>query len=143
MKSQDLGLLEERWRLGDNWFIGTDGGLKSNVGTTGITLHNKVLDKELCYSFSAETCGLGHLHSTREEIRAVVAEEAIIKECNEHFGYSMQNIEFICDNKSALSKIKYIEGKQKTVPPLGVKAELLMELSHIRENNDNKSRTFQ
>jgi len=142
IKCHDLRLLRERWRIGDSWYIGTDGGLKANIGTTGVTLHNITIDKELCYSMCAETCGLNHLHSTREEIKAIVAAEALIRECNKHCGTSNQKIDFICDNKSALGKIRYKNDKQQEVNPLGTEAELLMELSHIRNENDNIERNF-
>ena len=69
MKSQNLLLLRERWSMGDNWYVGTDGGLKGNIGTTGATLHNRTICKELCKSMCSESCGLGHIHSTREEIK--------------------------------------------------------------------------
>ena len=32
MKIQNLRLLRERWSMGDNWYIRTDGGLKGNIG---------------------------------------------------------------------------------------------------------------
>ena len=143
VKSQNLNLLRERWTRGDEWVIGTDGGLKSGIGTCGVTLHNRSLDKELCTSMAAEECGHNHLHSTREEIKAVVAAEAIIKECNEYFGCSNQDIKFICDNRSALGAIKCDEsGKFKSVDPLGPDSELLMELENIRKGNDNIRREF-
>jgi len=142
IKCHNLRLLKERWRLGDSWLIGTDGGLKHNIGTTGVTLHNTTIDKELCYSMCAESCGLNHLHSTREEIKAIVAAEAMIRECNKHCGTSHQTIDFICDNKSALGKIRYKNDKQQEVNPLGIEAELLLELSHIRNENDNIVRKF-
>ena len=144
VKGHDLTLLKERWGMGDSWYIGTDGGLKDNIGTTGVTLFNKTIQQELCYSMAAETCGLGHLHSTREELKAVVAAEAIIKHCNVHFGHTKQHIEFICDNKSAIGKIKYNEkNQQQTVSPLCTEAELLYELTHLRSENNNIDRNFQ
>ena len=115
---------------------------KKNVGTCGVTLHNKTLDIELCQSMSAENCGLGQLHSTREELRAVIAAEAIIQVCNTQFGTTNQNIEFICDNKSALGKIRYENGKQQEVRPLASEAELLMEIRQLRETSENIERTF-
>ena len=66
----------------------------------------------------------------------------MIRECNDHFGNIPQNIDFICDNKSALGKIRFEGDKQQSVPPLGAEAELLMELTHIREENDNIERKF-
>ena len=66
----------------------------------------------------------------------------MIRECNSHCGTSHQKIEFICDNKSALGKIRYENDKQQDVNPLGTEAELLMELSHIRNENDNIDRNF-
>ena len=143
VKGHDLALLQERWSKGDDWYIGTDGGLKDNIGTTGVSLYNKTIKRELCYSMSAETCGLNHLHSTREEMKAVVAAEAIINQCNLHFGNKTQRIDFICDNKSAIGKIKYTEdNEQQEVLPLGAEAELLMELNHLRNRNDNVDRKY-
>ena len=141
--SQEKNLLRQRWEAGDDWYMGTDGGLKSGIGSCGVTLHNRTLGKELCWAISAEKCGHGHLHSTREEVKAVVAAEAIIKECNDYFGYINQNIKFICDNKSALGKIKVEENKNITRDPLGSDVELLMELDTLRENNNNIERDFQ
>ena len=139
----DVSLLRERWESGDEWLIGTDGGLKEGIGTCGVTVHNKTLDKELCSSMSAEFCGLGQLHSTREEIRAVLAAEIIISECNYHFGQQMQNIELVCDNKSALTKARYNKNdKQKEVQPLAAEAELLLELTQLRKQNENIQRSF-
>ena len=142
IKSQDLRLLRERWKEGDNWYIGTDGGLKANVGTVGVTLYNRTIKKELCSCMSAEQCGLKQLHSTREEIRAVVAAEAMISECNKHFGYINHKIEYICDSKSALGKIKYEGEKQQVVSPMATEAELLMELTKLREDSNNIDRSF-
>ena len=139
---QNLRLLRERWSCGDDWYIGTDGGLKDTTGTCGVTMYNKTLKKELCHSMSAEKCGLDQLHSTREEIRAVVAAEGIIGQCNNHFGATEQTIEFVCDNKSALGKIEYEGSEQKKVAPLAAEAELLMELTSLRKCNDNIIRSF-
>ena len=41
------GSLSERWKIGDTWMIGTDGGLKHGIGSCGITFHSRVLNKEL------------------------------------------------------------------------------------------------
>ena len=139
---QNLRLLRERWSCGDDWYIGTDGGLKDTTGTCGVTMYNKTLKKELCHSMSAEKCGLDQLHSTREEIRDVVAAEGIIGQCNNHFGATEQTIEFVCDNKSALGKIEYEGSEQKKVAPLAAEAELLMELTSLRKCNDNIIRSF-
>lgn len=144
VKSRHLQELRERWEEGDSWIMGTDGGLKFGIGTTGVTLHNCTMNKELCLSMSAEECGHDQLHSTREEVRAMVAAEAIISECNLHFGNSQQKIKFICDNKSALGAIKNDEnGNHKTVDPLGPDSELLLELNKLRNDNNNISREFQ
>ena len=139
----DMDMLRERWLTGDEWYMGTDGGLKSGLGSCGVTLYNKTEKKEVCCSISAESCGHGQLHSTREELRAVLVAEYIIRGCNMHFGKVEQKIEYICDNKSAIKKIIYKkDNTQQEVDPLAPEAELLMEITHTRKDNDNILRTF-
>ena len=58
-------MLKKRWKLGDEWIMGTYGGLKDGIGTGGVTLYNKTIERELCSSMSVEKCDLNHLHSTR------------------------------------------------------------------------------
>ena len=64
---------------------------------------------------SADKCDLNRLHSTREEMRAILNAEVIVNICNECFGKVEQQIEFVCDNKSALRKLNNkADGFKKT-----------------------------
>ena len=135
-------LLEEAWKRGDSWTFGTDGGLKGGIGTGGVTLYNNTFEKEVCISKSAEECSLNSLHSTREEMRAMLVAEIIIMLCNEEFGEVRQKIEFVCDSKGALGKLEKCVDKNKGMYPLDPEGEILMEVDRLRGMSDNISREF-
>ena len=142
VKCQNLGRLKNQWREGSEWLMGTDGGLKYGIGTTGVSLHNIVDNREMCSSQSAEKCDFNNLHSTREEVRAALAAEILITECNKHFGKSEQHITLVCDNTSALNKLEHLKEDVGFNSPLAAEMELLMELARMKKENANITREF-
>ena len=125
--------------------MGTNGGLKRGIGSCGVTMRSTSTEEELIYSYSAEQCKHGYLHSTREEIRAALAAEGIIQIYNELFGSAPQNIRFICDNKSALNDVREARSLRNggLRDPLGTEAELLYKLDRLRMLNVNIKRSFE
>ena len=91
------------WKGGSDFIIGTDGGLKDGIGTSGITMEMIDVLEFQVNTFGAETCKLGSLHSTREEIRAMLGAEEIIDKCGELWGRNQfRKSTCICDSKNAI-----------------------------------------
>ena len=104
---KDINKMKNSWKTGQEWLIGTDGGLKNNIGTIGVSIKEKSSDNELLTIQSAETCNHHHLHSTREELRAQLAAETIIHDCGEYWGREKSpKIDLVCDSSSTLKKLK-------------------------------------
>ena len=83
---------------------------------------------------SAEQCEFGLLHSTREELRGNLAAEILIDECNTRFGYENPNdIEFICDSKSALKIIESDISSLKQSQPLAADMEVTLEIGRLQK----------
>ena len=47
VKCEDIKKMKQSWRLGKAWRIGTDGGLKYNIGTIGVTITEQDTEEEL------------------------------------------------------------------------------------------------
>ena len=41
------GKMEEMWKNGSEWIIGTDGGLKENIGTIGVFINESTTMEEI------------------------------------------------------------------------------------------------
>ena len=135
--------VEEKWKKGSDWDVGTDGGLKDNVGTSGVVIYEKDKDDEICTAKSAEECTLKSLDSTREELRANLAAEILLNQFNEAYGNSsQQTVNYVCDSKSALMKLGADTTKQKIIDPLEAEADILMEIEKLRKINSNINRQF-
>ena len=99
--------MEEKWNQGGKWEIGTDGGLKNGIGTSGVVMYVEGEDTEMCTSKGAEECMLNSLDSTREELRANLVAEILLNQFNEAFGdEAHQTVNYICDSKSAMHKLE-------------------------------------
>ena len=135
--------LERLWFRGSSWKIATDGGLKGGIGTCGVVMWNVEKNKEICTSMSAESCSLGLLHSTREELRGNLSAEIILDECNEKFGNEGNNtLLYICDSKSAIRHLESDIGKVKSIKPIGPEMDIILEIGRLRAKNDNITRDF-
>ena len=44
---KDINKMKNSWKKGQEWLIGTDGGLKNNIGTIGVSIKEKSSDNEL------------------------------------------------------------------------------------------------
>ena len=137
----DMEAVRRKWTKGGRWLVGTDGGLKGNIGTCGVSFYNVELKKELITARSAETCGFRHLHSTREEMKAILSAEYVIRECNRFFGEVEQKVDFICDNKSALHTSCCLE-KKGIGDAWRQEAELELEMAGIQTENKNIVRRY-
>ena len=136
VQCMDFRQLEKKWKAGESWNVSTDGEPQGGIGTCGVSFHCSSLDEELLYSMSAESCVHQQLHSTREELRAVVAAEAMIQICNEMFGFVPQRCHFVCDNKSALAGVKGNSVRERSLrkkDPMAPESDLLWELSKLRK----------
>ena len=71
-------MFKRSWKEGNNWLIATDGGLKDKVGYIEVVVTDEQSLQECVTAQSNEECAHGHLHSTREELRAQLAAETIL-----------------------------------------------------------------
>ena len=87
---------------------------------------------------------MGTLHSTREELRGIMAAEEIISKCGELWGSDItRSITFICDSKSALFEVdKPIEMFAKR-DALGPEMDILMTIDTLKQKNENITRLYQ
>ena len=135
--------VEYLWNGGSTWKCATDGGLKGNIGTCGLVLFNEEEKAELVTAMSAESCGLGLLHSTREELRANLAAEILFDTCNETFGSGEKNeIEFICDSKSAVKTLQQDVEKLRLTSPLQAEMGIVLEIERFRKRNMDIKRKY-
>ena len=65
-------------KQGTDLLIGTDGGLKNNIGTTGVVIESREDPKSNIKAKSAEIAPLYNLHSTREEVRDILSAEILL-----------------------------------------------------------------
>ena len=138
-----LHTLESLWSNGSRWKVATDGGLKNNIGTCGVVLWNVHQKKEICSARSAERCDFNLLHSTREELRGNLAAEILMDEMNNRFGdEGVNEIEFICDSKSALKIVGGDISSLKQSGPLEAEMELTLEIGRLRSKNNRHKRDF-
>lgn len=91
-----------------------------------------------------EICGgLRLLHSTREELRAILSAEILIDTCNEVFGTGNTNhMEFICDSRSALGSVQLDVAQLKLAIPLKADMEIILEIDRLRRKNDTVNRSY-
>ena len=138
-----LSSLEDLWMRGSDWKIATDGGYKDGIGTCSTVLWNLETEKEMCSSMSAEYCDFHLLHSTREELRGNLSAEILMNECNMLFGSEGNNeVNFICDSKSALKQVDGDVNKLASTKPLGAEMELILEIGRLRNLNKKIRRNF-
>ena len=78
--------LESMWENGTDLLIGTDRGLKSDIGTTGIVIESCNDPKNNIKSKSAEMAPLYDLHSTREELRSILSAEILLDKMGSIWG---------------------------------------------------------
>ena len=144
VKCKDRGKFATSWKRGSNILIGTDGGLKSNIGTTGIVIEMED-DREIkVTAMSAERCTKGSLHSTREELRALLEAEMIIERCGDLWGrHCDRRITFICDSKSALSEVELDREKWKDRNFMGPEVDVLITIDALKEESQNIRRVYQ
>ena len=139
----DKRSLRRRWKAGSKWKCATDGGLKNGVGTSGVVLWEQSSEQEMCSAKSAETCPLGLLHSTREELRALLSAEILIAMCNNLFGSKKKNeVEFICDSKSAIAAVTNEVKEMKESSPLKAEMEVIMEIERLKVENKSVDRNY-
>ena len=136
--------LESMWKNGTDLLIGTDGGLKSNIGTTGVVIESSNDPKANIKAKSAETAPLYNLHSTREELRAILSAEIILDKMGSIWGKKKIDITIVSDSTSALhfvDKTTIPAWKKRDV--MGPEADILMAIDRLKTNNNNIKRTFQ
>ena len=144
VKCNDRGKFATSWKSGSNIRIGTDGGLKNNLGTTGIVIEMEDDTSVKLTAMSAEYCNKGTLHSTREELRAILAAEMIIQRCGDLWGKECnRKITFICDSKIALSEVEIDSTKWKKRDFMGPEIDLIMSIDALKVENDNIRRIYQ
>ena len=78
--------MESTWKKGTELLIGTDGGLKNDIGTTGVVIESCEDPKSNIKAKSAETAPLYNLHSTREELRAILSAEILLDKMGSIWG---------------------------------------------------------
>ena len=94
----------EEWK---NLKIETDGVLKDGIGTSGITMEMIDDPESQVNAMGAESCKLRSIHSTREEIWAMLGAEEIIDKRGELWGRNQyRKITFICDRNSAIAEFE-------------------------------------
>ena len=79
----DEGKFATLWKGGSDILIGTDGGLKDNIGTSEVILQMADDTTSNVTAMTAESCSMGTLHFTREELRGILPAEEIISRCGE------------------------------------------------------------
>ena len=132
------------WKSGSNILVGTDGGLKDNIGTTGVVMEMEDDREVKLTATSAEICNAGTLHSTREELRAILSAEMIINQCGILWGNATERrITFICDSKSALSEVDVQKDKWSDRNFLGPESDLIMSIDALRRENESIHRVYQ
>ena len=94
--------MESTWKQGTELLIGTDGGLKNDIGTTGVVIESREDPKSNIKAKSAETAPLYNLHSTREELRAILSAEIFLDKMGSIWGKKNIDITFVSDSTSAL-----------------------------------------
>ena len=105
IKMSNEGKFSQMWKNGGNILVGTDGGLKCNIGTSGVYMEMEE-DTAVHYtSISAEVCNHGALHSTREELRAIMSAELLLEKFSKRSGQYDRRVTFVCDSKSALGEV--------------------------------------
>ena len=135
--------VREMWIKGSNWILATDGGLKDGIGTCSSVMYNVEKGKEMCTSMSAEECNMNLLHSTREELRGILAAETLLDECNLSFGdESQNNVKFVCDNKNAIKAAKGESMSSSKGGMLQPDNEIIMEIKRLQRCNENISREY-
>ena len=136
-------VLENMWSGGSTWKCATDGGLKGRIGTCGLVLWNNTMDQEVCTARSAETCDLGMLHSTREELRGNLAAEILLDMCVEQYGGECGNeVEYICDSRSAIDALEKDIVALKMSTPLMAEMDILLEIERLRKRNEGVKRKY-
>ena len=136
--------LATTWKSGENITIGTDGGLKGDVGTTGVIIESSMDATINIQAMSAEQGKNKDLHSTREELRALLSAELILDKMGSIWGTEKNiNVTFICDSKSALHFVdSALDPKYKERDVLGPEADIIMAIDKLKENNKHINRDY-
>jgi len=94
--------LETTWKRGSALLIGTYGGLKDQIGTTGVVIESCDDTKTNIKTWSAETAPVNNLHSTREEFQAILSAELLLEKIGSAWGHKNIDITLVSDSTSAL-----------------------------------------
>ena len=131
------------WTNGSSWKIATDGGLKGNIDTCGVVMQCQDEKVEMCTAMSAETCDLGLLHSTQEELRGNLCAEIILDTLNEKLGDNGSNeVSYVSDSKSAISILEQDIGKLRVSHPLQADMDIILEIERLKRKNDGIGRQY-
>ena len=132
----------DMWKQGGNILVGTDGGLKNDVGTIGVHMEMEGYTDIWYTSMSAEKCSNGSLHSTREELRAILSAELLLEQFGNKWGKFDRRVTFICDSKSALGEVDKPAVQWGFRQPLGPEMDILMSIDRLRMENDVIRRVY-
>ena len=131
------------WKEGVNLLIGTDGGLKNNIGTVGVRMTTEEEQPQTITAMSAETCVHQLLHSTREELRAQLSAELLLDKFGSLWGRDIQRtVTMVCDSKSALHELSAKDEGWRDRNPLGQEMDVLMTIDRLRDENANIRRIY-
>ena len=119
-----------------NLIVGTDGGLKNEVGTTGVVTEIADDPTVNIKALGAEHCSKKTLQSNREELKGILTAEIILHQCSKLWGgHLTRDVTSICDSKNALKDVEVLKENWKQRDVMKAEAEVAMQIYALREGS--------